>query len=69
VQPKVALGHPEHFQTAAQALGESLPGAFWTNQFDNIANWRAHYEGTGPEVPLTPLHTSTHLNLEAHRLA
>ncbi|HRO16092.1 MAG TPA: cysteine synthase A [Paracoccus sp. (in: a-proteobacteria)] len=35
----------------AQALAETLPeGAIWANQFDNIANRRAHEEGTGPEI-------------------
>jgi cysteine synthase B len=27
------------------------PGdVFYANQYDNPANWRAHYEGTGPEI-------------------
>ena len=26
------------------------PGAFWANQFENLANFRAHYATTGPEL-------------------
>ena len=35
----------------AHKLNAELPGgAIWANQFDNIANRRAHLEGTGPEI-------------------
>ncbi|MEQ1770128.1 MAG: cysteine synthase A [Devosia sp.] len=35
----------------AQKLARELPeGAIWANQFDNVANRRAHFEGTGPEI-------------------
>jgi cysteine synthase A len=35
----------------AQKLAKELPnGAVWANQFDNVANRRAHLEGTGPEI-------------------
>ena len=35
----------------AEELNESDPnGAIWANQFDNVANRRAHYETTGPEI-------------------
>jgi cysteine synthase len=35
----------------AQELGASEPnGAVWANQFDNVANRRAHCETTGPEI-------------------
>jgi len=35
----------------AQELANELPkGAIWANQFDNVANRRAHLEGTGPEI-------------------
>ena len=35
----------------AERLAESEPnGAIWANQFDNVANRRAHVETTGPEI-------------------
>ncbi len=35
----------------ADELNASEPkGAIWANQFDNVANRRAHYETTGPEI-------------------
>jgi len=35
----------------AEELDEKNPaGAIWANQFDNVANRKAHIEGTGPEI-------------------
>ena len=35
----------------ANEIGQDHPqGAIWANQFDNIANRRAHFETTGPEI-------------------
>ena len=35
----------------ARALAESRPGEFfYANQYDNPANWLAHYHTTGPEI-------------------
>ena len=35
----------------AAELAQSEPrGAVWANQFDNVANRRAHYQTTGPEI-------------------
>ena len=33
-----------------QELINSIPGALWPNQYENPANVRAHFEGTGPEL-------------------
>lgn len=40
-----------HSARLARELDSTLPnGAFWANQFDNLSNRLAHYEGTAPEV-------------------
>jgi cysteine synthase A len=41
---------PNHFYHTAKRLGEELTSAVWTDQFENPANARAHYETTGPEI-------------------
>lgn len=48
---------PGHFVNRARTLAmehtqdESRPGrGFFADQFENEANWRAHYNGTGPEI-------------------
>ena len=46
---------PNHFVHYSRRLAEELDatepnGAFYANQFDNQANRRAHYAGTGPEI-------------------
>lgn len=46
----VEKGHPEYYQDMAARLAADLPGAFFTNQFANPANARAHELGTGPEI-------------------
>jgi cysteine synthase A len=35
---------------AAKLAAELPNGAIWANQFDNVANRKAHIEGTGPEI-------------------
>src|ERR1700722_7557506 len=46
----VPYSDPNHYQKAAGRLAQELPNAIWSNQFDNIANRRAHLETTGPEI-------------------
>ena len=35
---------------AGEIAEKEANGAIWANQFDNVANRQAHYEGTGPEI-------------------
>lgn len=48
--PAVAFENPENYNHQAKRHAERLDNAVWTNQFDNIANRRAHIETTGPEI-------------------
>lgn len=41
---------PRSYLSVAKAIAEKTPGSFWTNQFSNPDNPRAHIEGTGPEI-------------------
>jgi cystathionine beta-synthase len=43
-------GHPESYYGVADRLTEEIEGAFQPNQYVNMANPRAHYEATGPEI-------------------
>ena len=46
--------HPDNFVKISGRLAEQLAsrpgGAIWANQFDNVANRRAHVETTAPEI-------------------
>lgn len=47
--------NPENYvhvsERLARELAEQEPaGAFWANQWDNIANREAHIQGSGPEI-------------------
>jgi cysteine synthase A len=48
--PAVPYANPNQYQKVSQRLAASLPNAIWANQFDNVANRRAHFETTGPEI-------------------
>ena len=41
--------NPNNYVRYSGRLAEGT-GAFWANQFDNVANRQAHIEGTGPEI-------------------
>jgi cysteine synthase A len=46
----VPYSDPNHYQKVAGRMAAEQAGAYWTNQFDNTANRRAHFETTGPEI-------------------
>ncbi len=50
VVPTVPYADDMNYQKQAGRYAESLDGAVWVNQFDNLANRLAHYESTGPEI-------------------
>lgn len=37
-------------RVAAEYAAKEPNGVLWANQWDNPANWRGHYESTGPEI-------------------
>ncbi len=41
---------PMSYYSVAARLGEEVPNSYYCNQYDNLANRLAHYEGTGPEI-------------------
>jgi cysteine synthase len=41
---------PCHFVHTSRRIAEETPGAIWANQFDNIANRRAHIRWTAEEI-------------------
>jgi cysteine synthase len=53
--PAVPYANPMNYvryseTLAAEVAAKEPNGAIWANQFDNLANRRAHYETTGPEI-------------------
>ena len=48
--PAVPYDNPENYNHKAKRHAESTDNAVWTDQFDNVANRRAHVETTGPEL-------------------
>ncbi len=48
--PAAPYSSPCHFVHQSRRIAEETPGAVWANQFDNIANRRAHIVGTAVEI-------------------
>ncbi len=48
--PAAPYSNPGHFVHTSRRLAEEREGAIWANQFDNIANRRAHIETTAREI-------------------
>ncbi len=48
--PPTKFADPNHFVHTSRRIAEETEGAVWANQFDNVANRRAHIEGTAPEI-------------------
>lgn len=48
--PAAPFSNPGHFVHTSRRIAEETEGAIWANQFDNIANRRAHIESTAAEL-------------------
>jgi cysteine synthase len=48
--PAAPFSNPGHFVHTSRRIAEETPGAIWANQFDNIANRKAHIHGTAEEI-------------------
>ncbi|MBO9624585.1 MAG: cysteine synthase A [Sphingomonas sp.] len=48
--PAAPYSNPGHFVHTSRRIAEETPNAIWANQFDNIANRRAHIAGTAEEI-------------------
>jgi cysteine synthase len=48
--PAVPYKDPNNYVKLSGRLAAEMENAVWANQFDNLANRRAHFETTGPEI-------------------
>lgn len=48
--PPCPFANQDHFYHQARRIVETMPHAFWCDQFENPANFKAHYSTTGPEI-------------------
>jgi len=50
IVPAVPLQDPNNYVKLSGRLAQEMENAIWANQFDNLANRRAHYRTTGAEI-------------------
>jgi cysteine synthase A len=48
--PAAPFSNPGHFVHTSRRIAEETSGAVWANQFDNVANRKAHIESTAAEI-------------------
>ncbi|MEY4617622.1 MAG: cysteine synthase [Pseudomonadota bacterium] len=48
--PPCPFADQAHFYHQARIYSEKNSGVYWANQFENLANFRAHFQNTGPEI-------------------
>lgn len=48
--PAVPYKDPNNYVRLSGTIASEMSNAIWANQFDNLANRRAHYETTGKEI-------------------
>lgn len=53
-------GYAVEEEKRSSVFSDSVTGGFFADQFENLANFGAHYEGTGPEI-----WHQTHGNIDA----
>ena len=41
---------PRSYYSVAKRLNKEIANSYYPNQYDNLSNWQAHYETTGPEI-------------------
>ena len=46
----VAPDDSRSYYAVAMKLNKEIPNSFYPNQYDNLSNYQAHYESTGPEI-------------------
>ena len=44
------FANEKHFYHTAKRMAAERPQSFWANQFENTANYKFHYQTTGPEI-------------------
>jgi cysteine synthase A len=50
IVPNCAISNPNHYVNTASRIAKEMPAACFMNQFENQANYMAHYTTTGPEI-------------------